>query len=87
MNQTQQLDISKITELLNEKEVSISNAEKAKIQAETKREGFKAQYLELENELRALGVEPKEANKYLAELESEILKETEEIEKLIPEGY
>lgn len=87
MSQAQQLDISKITELINQKEVSINNAEKARIQAETKRDGFRMQYEELNKELKALGVEPKEASKYLAELESEILREIEDLEKLVPEEY
>lgn len=88
MNQAQQsLDVSKITELINKKEVSINNAEKARIQAETKKDGFRMQYDELNKELKALGVEPKEAGKFLAELESEITREIQELETLVPEGY
>lgn len=88
MNQVQQsLDISKITELINKKEVSINNAEKARIQAETKKDGFRMQYDELNKELKSLGVEPKEADKFLAELEAEIAIETQELETLVPEGY
>ena len=88
MNQVQQsLDVSKITELINKKEVSINNAEKARIQAETKKDGFRIQYDELNKELKSLGVEPKEADKFLAELEAEIARETQELETLVPEGY
>lgn len=88
MNQVQQtLDVSKITELINKKEVSINNAEKARIQAETKKDGFRMQYDELNKELKSLGVEPKEAGKFLAELEAEIAREIQELETLVPEGY
>ena len=88
MNQAQQsLDVSKITELINKKEVSINNAEKARIQAETKKDGFRMQYDELNKELKSLGVEPKEASKFLAELEAEIIREIQELEMLVPEGY
>lgn len=89
MNQVnqKQLDIAKITEEINKKEISINNAEKARIQAETKKEGFRAQYDELNKELKTLGVEPKEANEFLANLEIEIENELSELEKLIPSGF
>lgn len=87
MNQTQQLDVLKVTELINKKEISINNAEKARLQAETKKDGFRMQYDELNKELKSLGVEPKEAGKFLTELEAEIMREMEELEKLVPEGY
>ena len=57
------------------------------VQAETKKDGFRMQYDELNKELKALGVEPKEAGKFLAELESEITREIQELETLVPEGY
>lgn len=88
MNQQQQtIDISKISEQLSKKEASINNAEKARIQAETKKEGFRHQYAELNSEIKALGIEPKEAKEYRLKLEEEILSEMKALEALIPEGY
>lgn len=88
MNQTQStIDIVKITEEINKKEISINNAEKARNQAEGKKDILRVQYEDLNKELKALGVEPKEAYKYLAELDSQIIKDKEELDELIPEGY
>lgn len=87
MNQTQQLDVLKITETLNKKEASINNADKAIFQAETKRDTLRTHLEGLNNELRALDVNPAQAEKYLEELEAKILKDMSDLESLIPEGY
>lgn len=90
MNQNEQkvaIDESKLLEELNKVESSISNAEKAKIQAETKKEGYRTQYAELNEELKALGIEPKEAKQKYIELGQECLKEMEDLKSLIPEGF
>lgn len=81
------LDEKKLMEELNKSEEAISNAEKARIQAETKKEGYRGQYAELNEELRKLGVEPKEAKKHYMELTQECIKLSEEIKALIPEGF
>lgn len=91
MNQVKQnintIDESKLLKELNEMETSINNAERARIQAETKKEGYRVQYAELNEELRSLGIEPREAKKRYFELGEECVKESIEIKQLIPEGY
>lgn len=87
MNSTKKLDINRITEELNKKEVAINNAERARIQAETKREAFKQQYAELNNELKKLGVEPKTANDFLIKISEEINELLKELDFLIPKGF
>lgn len=79
--------IASITEVLNKKEALISNAERTRLQAETKKEGFRIQYAELNNEIKALGIDPKNAKEYQQELASQIMKELKELEELLPEGF
>lgn len=87
MNQKQQLDLLKITEALNKKEASINNADKARFQAETKRDTLRTQLEGLNNELRALDVNPAQSEMHVEELEAKILKEMSDLESLIPEGF
>lgn len=85
--QTQPLSVEKVKETINKLETSISNAEKAKLQAETKRDSLRTQYEQLNNEIRALDVDPATAKEHVVELGKEILETIESLKELIPQGF
>ncbi len=70
---------------------SLKNAiEKGKTErtiAETNKKTYEEQLTKTEDEIRALGVEPGEVDKVIAELDAEIAADLAEVEKLIPETY
>ena len=68
-------------ELLRER---IENGKTKKIQAETRITSLKEQYKRTAQELKALGIDPKEAESKIKELEQEIQADLEEIHALLP---
>lgn len=65
-------------------EEDIQKSERLRIQAQTKLEGLETQRGETEDELKALGVNPEDAQTEIEKLEKEIEEELKQIEALLP---
>lgn len=63
----------------------IEQGKMLKVQAETRISSLKEQYKKTATELKALGIEPKDAKETILAMEKEIEKELAEIELLLPE--
>lgn len=62
----------------------IRNAENARLQAQTRLDSLEEQYREINDEFKTLGIEPKNAVKAKEEMEKEMSKMEQEINKLLP---
>lgn len=79
-----EMELHNSAEKLAALDKQIRNCERVKIQAQTKLEGLLEQHKETNQELVALGVDPKKTQESLKALELEIQAELAELEALIP---
>jgi chromosome segregation ATPase len=74
-------------EKINALKSAIERAKTERTKAETNLETYNKQLQEVENEIRALDVEPGNIDAVIAELDQEIAKDLAEVEALIPAQY
>lgn len=81
------IDISQVPEIMSQSEKSINNIQTARVEAIATRNTLRNQYEQLNNEIRAIDVDPATADNFLDELEEKIIQQALKLKSLIPEGF